>query len=166
MPLDSYVSLGRSGLRVSPFTLGAMTFGEDNGWGASPEESGSMISEYLDRGGNAIDTANMYTNGHSEKIIGDYLASRPGLRDHATLRPQPGRHAHALLARRVAAKMHAISVDLALVGLLVDQKAAPRGAAQQHHGHRSDERDTPGSSLFESPHGLSTPHHDRKLPPH
>ena len=85
MPLDSYVSLGRSGLRVSPFTLGAMTFGEDNGWGATPEESGSMISEYLDRGGNAIDTANMYTNGHSEKIIGDYLASRPGLRDRTVL---------------------------------------------------------------------------------
>jgi aryl-alcohol dehydrogenase-like predicted oxidoreductase len=85
MPLDSYVSLGRSGLRVSPFTLGAMTFGEDNGWGASPEESGSMISEYLDRGGNFLDTANMYTNGHSEKIIGDYLASRPGLRDRVVL---------------------------------------------------------------------------------
>ena len=85
MPLDSYVSLGRSGLRVSPFTLGAMTFGEDNGWGASPAESGSMISEYLDRGGNAIDTANMYTNGHSEKILGDYLASRPGLRDRIVL---------------------------------------------------------------------------------
>ncbi|HEX4249715.1 MAG TPA: aldo/keto reductase [Pseudonocardia sp.] len=85
MPLDSYVSLGRSGLRVSPFTLGAMTFGEDNGWGASPEESDSMISEYLYRGGNSIDTANMYTNGHSEKIIGDYLASRPGLRDRTVL---------------------------------------------------------------------------------
>ncbi|AGL15364.1 hypothetical protein L083_1854 [Actinoplanes sp. N902-109] len=75
------MSLGRSALRVSPFTLGAMTFGEDSGWGCSPEEAGAMMDEYLARGGNVIDTANIYTNGHSEKIIGDYLAARPGLRD-------------------------------------------------------------------------------------
>ena len=36
MSLDEYVTLGRSGLRVSPFTLGTMTFGEDLGWGSSP----------------------------------------------------------------------------------------------------------------------------------
>nr|WP_296070692.1 aldo/keto reductase [uncultured Actinoplanes sp.] len=85
MPLDSFVTLGRSGLRISPYTLGAMTFGEDSGWGASVEDSEAMLSEYLDRGGNAIDTANIYTNGHSEKIIGDYLAARPGLRDRVVL---------------------------------------------------------------------------------
>jgi aryl-alcohol dehydrogenase-like predicted oxidoreductase len=85
MPLDSFVTLGRSGLRVSPFTLGAMTFGEDNGWGASAADSHAMIGEYLDRGGNSIDTANIYTNGHSEKIIGDYLTDRPGLRDRLVL---------------------------------------------------------------------------------
>ena len=39
MPLDHYVTLGRSGLRVSPLCLGAMTFGEDLGWGSSVEES-------------------------------------------------------------------------------------------------------------------------------
>jgi aryl-alcohol dehydrogenase-like predicted oxidoreductase len=85
MSLDSYVSLGRSGLRISPFTLGGMTFGEDNGWGCSPAEAEAIMTEYLDRGGNSIDTANIYTNGHSEKIIGDFLAARPGLRDRIVL---------------------------------------------------------------------------------
>lgn len=85
MPLDSFITLGRSGLRISPYTLGAMTFGLDHGWGASVDESEAMITEYLERGGNSIDTANIYTNGHSEKIIGDYLAARPGLRDRIVL---------------------------------------------------------------------------------
>ncbi|TQS44396.1 aldo/keto reductase [Cryptosporangium phraense] len=83
--LDSYVTLGRSGLRVSPLTLGTMTFGEDSGWGCSPEESEKILQTYLDRGGNSIDTANIYTNGHSEKILGDYFAARPGLRDRIVL---------------------------------------------------------------------------------
>ncbi|MCG5473010.1 aldo/keto reductase [Micromonospora sp. LAH09] len=85
MPLDSFITLGRSGLRISPYTLGAMTFGEDHGWGAPVDESEAMITEYLERGGNSIDTANIYTNGHSEKIIGDYLTARPGLRDRVVL---------------------------------------------------------------------------------
>jgi aryl-alcohol dehydrogenase-like predicted oxidoreductase len=85
MPLESYITLGRSGLRISPYTLGAMTFGEDHGWGAPVDESEAMITEYLERGGNSLDTANIYTNGHSEKIIGDYLATRPGLRDRLVL---------------------------------------------------------------------------------
>ncbi|HVR58185.1 MAG TPA: aldo/keto reductase [Pseudolabrys sp.] len=85
MSLDSYITLGRSGLRVSPFTLGTMTFGEDHGWGATAAESEAMIAEYLDRGGNFIDTANIYTNGHSEKIIGDYFAGQRGRRDRVAL---------------------------------------------------------------------------------
>jgi aryl-alcohol dehydrogenase-like predicted oxidoreductase len=83
--LDSYITLGRSGLRVSPLTLGTMTFGEDWGWGANPETSEAILAEYLDHGGNVIDTANIYTNGHSEKIVGDYFAKRPGLRDRVVL---------------------------------------------------------------------------------
>lgn len=83
--LDSYITLGRSGLRVSPYCLGTMTFGEDQGWGAPVETSEAMLTTYLERGGNFIDTANIYTNGHSEKIIGDYLAARPGLRDRIVL---------------------------------------------------------------------------------
>lgn len=86
MPLDHYLTLGRSGLRVSPFALGAMTFGEDPGSaGTSVEESEKILATYLDRGGNFIDTANFYSNGHSEKILGDFFAARPGLRDRVVL---------------------------------------------------------------------------------
>jgi len=86
MSLDRYVTLGRSGLRVSPFALGAMTFGEDpGGAGCSVEESEKILSTYLDLGGNFIDTANFYTNGHSEAILGDYFAARPGQRDRVVL---------------------------------------------------------------------------------
>src|SRR5215813_11113310 len=86
MPLDHYVTLGRSGLRVSPFALGAMTFGEDPpGAGSSVEESEKILATYLDRSGNFIDTANFYTNGHSEKILGDFFAARPGQRDRVVL---------------------------------------------------------------------------------
>jgi aryl-alcohol dehydrogenase-like predicted oxidoreductase len=86
MSLDQYVTLGRSGLRVSPFALGAMTFGEDpGGAGCSVEESEKILATYLDRGGNFIDTANFYTNGHSEKILGDFFAAHPGRREHVVL---------------------------------------------------------------------------------
>jgi aryl-alcohol dehydrogenase-like predicted oxidoreductase len=85
MSLDSYITLGRSGLKVSPFCLGTMTFGEDLGWGASPEDSEAMIAEYLDRGGNFIDTANAYTNGHAEKIIGNFFAKSDARRDRAVI---------------------------------------------------------------------------------
>ena len=85
MPLNHYVTLGRSGLRVSPFCLGAMTFGEDWGWGASEAESQAMIDRYLDAGGNFIDTANFYTHGHSESIIGDHLGSVPSKRHRTVL---------------------------------------------------------------------------------
>ncbi|WP_328603529.1 aldo/keto reductase [Amycolatopsis sp. NBC_00345] len=86
MSLDHYVTLGRSGLRVSPFALGAMTFGDDPGSvGCGVEESEKILSTYLDLGGNFVDTANFYTNGHSEKILGDYFAARPGQREHVVL---------------------------------------------------------------------------------
>ncbi|MFC0038226.1 aldo/keto reductase [Actinomadura rayongensis] len=86
MPLDHYVTLGRSGLRVSPFALGAMTFGEDpGGAGCDVAESERILATYLDRGGNFVDTANLYTNGHSEKILGDWFAARPGRRDRVVL---------------------------------------------------------------------------------
>ncbi|MGW0084788.1 aldo/keto reductase [Streptomyces sp. NPDC003393] len=85
MSLTSYVTLGRSGLRISPFTLGTMTFGEDHGWGSSPEESTRILAAYLDRGGNSVDTANIYTGGHSEVIIGDYLAANPSVRERIVL---------------------------------------------------------------------------------
>ncbi|MDA1091976.1 MAG: aldo/keto reductase [Acidobacteria bacterium] len=79
MSLDHYVTLGRSGLRVSPFCLGAMTFGEDWGWGSSVADAEAILTRYLDQGGNFVDTANAYTKGHSEKIIGDFVR-RGGVR--------------------------------------------------------------------------------------
>jgi aryl-alcohol dehydrogenase-like predicted oxidoreductase len=86
MSLDHYVTLGRSGLRVSPFALGAMTFGEDPGAaGTSVEESEKILATYLDLGGNFVDTANFYTNGHSEKILGDWFTAHPGRREHVVL---------------------------------------------------------------------------------
>jgi aryl-alcohol dehydrogenase-like predicted oxidoreductase len=85
MSLDHYVTLGRSGLRVSPLCLGAMTFGEDLGWGSSVEESQQIIDRYLAQGGNFIDTANIYTKGHSEKIIGDHVGRHPARRDRLVI---------------------------------------------------------------------------------
>jgi len=85
MPLDHYVTLGRSGLRVSPFCLGTMTFGEDFGWGSSVEESEAIMDRYFELGGNFLDTANLYTKGHSEKIIGDHLAKAKGKRDRLVI---------------------------------------------------------------------------------
>jgi len=77
MPLDHYVTLGRSGLRVSPFALGAMTFGTDPGSaGCDVGEAEKIMAGYLERGGNFIDCANFYANGHSEKIVGDFLGRR------------------------------------------------------------------------------------------
>jgi aryl-alcohol dehydrogenase-like predicted oxidoreductase len=87
MPLNHYVTLGRSGLRVSPFCLGAMTFGEDlgPGTGSSVKESEQIIDRYLELGGNFIDTANFYMRGHSEKIIGDHLAHDREKRDRVVI---------------------------------------------------------------------------------
>jgi aryl-alcohol dehydrogenase-like predicted oxidoreductase len=85
MPLDHYVTLGRSGLRVSPLCLGAMTFGEDLGWGTSVEESQQIIDRYVELGGNFIDTANFYTRSHSEKIIGDHIGRHPVRRDRLVI---------------------------------------------------------------------------------
>src|SRR4051812_12518680 len=85
MSLDKYVTLGRSGLRVSPFCLGAMTFGEDLGWGTSVEESQQLMDRFIELGGNFIDTANLYTKSHSEKIIGDHLGKSSARRDRLVL---------------------------------------------------------------------------------
>ncbi len=85
MPLDSYVTLGRSGLRVSPFCLGTMTFGQDWGWGAAVDESERILDRYMADGGNFVDTANVYTFGHSERIIGDHVGKVPSKRQRMVL---------------------------------------------------------------------------------
>ena len=74
--LDTYRLLGTSGLRVSPLALGAMTFGTEWGWGADERDARRMFDAYVARGGNFIDTANAYTNGTSERMIGAFAEGR------------------------------------------------------------------------------------------
>ncbi len=85
MALDHYVTLGHSGLRVSPICLGAMTFGEDLGWGSTVEESQRIMDRFIELGGNFIDTANFYTKSHSEKIIGDHVGRHAAKRDRLVI---------------------------------------------------------------------------------
>ena len=71
-----YKLLGKTGVRISEVALGTMTFGEDWGWGASPDVSARMLELFADAGGNVIDTADVYTNGTSERILGELLKGR------------------------------------------------------------------------------------------
>lgn len=74
-----YTLLGKSGLRVSELCLGAMTFGEVWGtFGASKQECRKIYDAYLTAGGNFIDTANKYTEGTSEKFLGEFMGSDRG----------------------------------------------------------------------------------------
>jgi aryl-alcohol dehydrogenase-like predicted oxidoreductase len=77
-----YKLLGRSGLRVSELALGTMTFGEDWGWGASREESRKIFERFAEAGGNFVDTANNYTDGTSERFVGEFVSPD---RDHFVL---------------------------------------------------------------------------------
>lgn len=74
--LNHYRLLGRSGLRVSPLTLGTMTFGEDWGWGVAKDECRKIFDLYVERGGNFIDTAINYTNGSAEAFVGEFAKPR------------------------------------------------------------------------------------------
>ena len=74
-----YTLLGRSGLRVSEVALGTMTFGEAWGWGASKDECSRIFDAFVEAGGNFVDTASNYTDGQSEEIVGELVASD---RDH------------------------------------------------------------------------------------
>ncbi len=71
----NYKLLGKSGLRVSELALGAMTFGEEWKWGANKEESKKVFDAFANAGGNFIDTANRYTEGTSEKFVGEFISS-------------------------------------------------------------------------------------------
>ena len=68
-----YHLLGRSGLRVSEFALGTMTFGADWGWGADLAESRRIFDRFVEVGGNFVDTASNYTDGSSEEFVGDLV---------------------------------------------------------------------------------------------
>lgn len=74
--LDDYRLLGRSGLRVSPLTLGTMTFAAGE-WGSTDHEAAEMVDLYIERGGNFIDTADFYGQmGGSETLLGKLIHGR------------------------------------------------------------------------------------------
>src|SRR5712691_12013287 len=72
-----YVNLGSTGLKVSKLCLGCMTFGVpergDHPWTLPEEESRSIIRQALDAGISFFDTANAYSDGTSEEIVGRAL---------------------------------------------------------------------------------------------
>jgi aryl-alcohol dehydrogenase-like predicted oxidoreductase len=84
MSLQDYVTLGRSGLRVSPLSLGTMTFGTEWGWGSEEAQAREIFDRYVDQGGNFVDTANLYTNGKSEQMVGKFIGEKK-LRDRIVL---------------------------------------------------------------------------------
>ena len=88
MPLTQYRSLGRSGLVVSPLALGTMTFGTSR-WGSGEDESRSVFNTYVEAGGNLVDTADLYSAGRSEEMIGKFVAER-SLRDQIVVATKSG----------------------------------------------------------------------------
>jgi aryl-alcohol dehydrogenase-like predicted oxidoreductase len=74
-------TLGNSGTIVSEFALGTMTFGAE----ADEAASHAILERYLDAGGTLVDTADVYSAGTSESIIGRWLAQNPGRRDGIVL---------------------------------------------------------------------------------
>ena len=70
----NYQLLGKTGLRVANLCLGTMTFGDEWGWGATKDEARKIYDCYREQGGNFVDTANIYTNGTSEKFVGEFIA--------------------------------------------------------------------------------------------
>ncbi|GAA0581496.1 aldo/keto reductase [Kribbella sandramycini] len=79
MALDNYYLLGRSGLRVSRLALGTMNFGTGGfhaPYGRTPEQAAAIFGAYVDAGGNFVDTADFYTAGESEQILGKLASGR------------------------------------------------------------------------------------------
>lgn len=84
----NHVTLGRSGLHVTPICLGTMTFGEQVG----EADAHAILDRSLERGVNFLDTAEMYavparaeTSGATETIIGNWFAKNPGVRQQVVL---------------------------------------------------------------------------------
>lgn len=83
MSLDEYTALGRSGLKVSRFCLGTMTFGNAE-WGSDEGTSRAIFNRYLEAGGNFMDTADGYAGGKSEELLGKFVGERK-LRDRVAI---------------------------------------------------------------------------------
>ncbi|AWN45488.1 aldo/keto reductase [Methylobacterium terrae] len=88
MDLSDYRTLGRSGLGVSPLALGTMTFGTAR-WGLDEAGARAVFDAYVERGGNFVDTADVYAGGESEAMLGRFIAER-SLRDRIVLATKAG----------------------------------------------------------------------------
>lgn len=88
MDLKSYRALGRSGLLVSPLALGTMTFGAGR-WGANEATSRAIFDAYVDAGGNFADTADVYSGGESERMLGTFVRER-GVRERMIIATKCG----------------------------------------------------------------------------
>lgn len=82
--MNNYITLGRTGLRVSPLCLGTMTFGTEWGWGSEENEARTIFKRYLEAGGNFVDTADGYQRGRSEEMVGKFIRE-DGARDRVAL---------------------------------------------------------------------------------
>ncbi|MFZ4712142.1 MAG: aldo/keto reductase [Bacteriovoracaceae bacterium] len=82
--MNTYVTLGNTGLNVSPLSLGTMTFGTEWGWGTGKETAQTLFHRYVEAGGNFIDTADGYTGGTSEEMVGDFVKEKK-LRDQLVI---------------------------------------------------------------------------------
>ncbi len=83
MSLTAFRTLGRSGLVVSPLALGAMTFGSGP-WGADEATARDIFEAYRSAGGNFVDTADIYSDGESERLVGRFI-KETGSRDDIVL---------------------------------------------------------------------------------
>ena len=88
MLLSNYRTLGRSGLVISPLALGTMTFGT-NRWGVPETGARDIFNAYLDAGGNFFDTADVYSGGRSEEMLGKFIAER-GARERVVVATKSG----------------------------------------------------------------------------
>lgn len=124
MALDHYYLLGRSGLRVSRLSLGTMNFGTGGfhaPYGKTEEQARPIFRRYVEAGGNVIDTADFYTAGESETIIGN-LVAEAGLRDRLVLTtkftnsvdpgdPNAGGNGRKHMVRAVEASLRRLRTD-------------------------------------------------------
>ncbi|MFZ6658114.1 aldo/keto reductase [Undibacterium sp. TJN19] len=86
--MNDYRTLGNSGLVISPFCLGTMTFGTAR-WGSGEPESQAVFNAFLEAGGNFVDTANVYSSGRSEEMLGKFIADG-SLRDSIVIATKSG----------------------------------------------------------------------------
>ena len=118
MSLSDYSTFGRSGLVVSPLALGTMTFGTAR-WGSDTEASRAVFDAYVEAGGNFVDTADVYSGGRSETMLGDFIAER-GLRERMVVATKAGFATGAPLAGGAGARHLHTAVEGSLKRLRTD----------------------------------------------